>query len=336
MELTWNFHGIVSEFCVAVHSGERGIESGLDNDLTREFSRRFATKVVNRWFCRRTMLIGDAAHVFPPFGGQGIATGIRDAQALGWRLAMMSRLHVPPTVEERVLRGWSQERRHAWEAATKSTQLNGTIVNQRSFWRGFLYRVCMRILWSLPGGARWRTHWAFRDKLVYNTRTCHDGFFLESAGGGRKVAQIWVRQTGEKPRLSDEVFFQNLSHLSILVLVKKPSDLDPVGIADMLKASDLPDQILTMDDVSYLDVSGRMELIKHDSQTYFPCSKEYLKKQDIVPINGYNEAAIQNRLASSAMYVIIRPDFFIHSVATDLPTLRENLSKVKEYFCEKI
>ncbi|MBE3043023.1 FAD-dependent monooxygenase, partial [Candidatus Bathyarchaeota archaeon] len=46
------------------------------------------------------MLIGDAAHVFPPFGGQGIATGIRDAQGLGWRLAMMSKLRLSPDVQQ--------------------------------------------------------------------------------------------------------------------------------------------------------------------------------------------------------------------------------------------
>jgi 2-polyprenyl-6-methoxyphenol hydroxylase-like FAD-dependent oxidoreductase len=28
----------------------------------------FTQKVVNQWFDRRTILIGDAAHVFPPFG----------------------------------------------------------------------------------------------------------------------------------------------------------------------------------------------------------------------------------------------------------------------------
>lgn len=39
----------------------------------------FTHKVVNRWFHKKTVLIGDAAHVFSPFGGQGIASGIRDA-----------------------------------------------------------------------------------------------------------------------------------------------------------------------------------------------------------------------------------------------------------------
>jgi 2-polyprenyl-6-methoxyphenol hydroxylase-like FAD-dependent oxidoreductase len=35
----------------------------------------------------RVFLAGDAAHVFPPYGGQGMNTGIQDAFNLGWKLA---------------------------------------------------------------------------------------------------------------------------------------------------------------------------------------------------------------------------------------------------------
>lgn len=40
---------------------------------------------------RRAFLAGDAAHVFPPFGGQGMNLGIQDAVNLSWRIAAVTR-----------------------------------------------------------------------------------------------------------------------------------------------------------------------------------------------------------------------------------------------------
>jgi hypothetical protein len=38
---------------------------------------------------RRVLLAGDAAHVHPPDGGQGLNTGVQDAMNLGWKLAQV-------------------------------------------------------------------------------------------------------------------------------------------------------------------------------------------------------------------------------------------------------
>jgi 2-polyprenyl-6-methoxyphenol hydroxylase-like FAD-dependent oxidoreductase len=35
----------------------------------------------------RTFLVGDAAHIHSPAGGQGLNTGVQDAYNLGWKLA---------------------------------------------------------------------------------------------------------------------------------------------------------------------------------------------------------------------------------------------------------
>src|SRR5213596_3270618 len=37
----------------------------------------------------RVLLAGDAAHVHPPQGGQGLGTGVQDAVNLGWKLAQV-------------------------------------------------------------------------------------------------------------------------------------------------------------------------------------------------------------------------------------------------------
>jgi 2-polyprenyl-6-methoxyphenol hydroxylase-like FAD-dependent oxidoreductase len=48
----------------------------------------------------RVFLAGDAAHVFPPYGGQGMNTGIQDAFNLGWKLARVVQGKSPPELLE--------------------------------------------------------------------------------------------------------------------------------------------------------------------------------------------------------------------------------------------
>ena len=46
-----------------------------------------ATRLVERYRVGRVLLAGDAAHIHPPTGGQGLNLGIQDAFNLGWKLA---------------------------------------------------------------------------------------------------------------------------------------------------------------------------------------------------------------------------------------------------------
>ncbi|MDT9693313.1 rifampin monooxygenase [Streptomyces sp. P9(2023)] len=46
-----------------------------------------ATRQAERYRAGRVMLAGDAAHIHPPTGGQGLNLGVQDAFNLGWKLA---------------------------------------------------------------------------------------------------------------------------------------------------------------------------------------------------------------------------------------------------------
>jgi rifampicin monooxygenase len=46
-----------------------------------------ATRLAERYQAGRVLLVGDAAHIHPPMGGQGLNLGIQDAFNLGWKLA---------------------------------------------------------------------------------------------------------------------------------------------------------------------------------------------------------------------------------------------------------
>jgi 3-(3-hydroxy-phenyl)propionate hydroxylase len=74
----------VSEALIAVYGTDYGIHTptwiSRFTDMTRQ-------AVVYRE--RRVLLAGDAAHVHPPVGGQGLNIGVQDAVNLGWKLAQV-------------------------------------------------------------------------------------------------------------------------------------------------------------------------------------------------------------------------------------------------------
>jgi 2-polyprenyl-6-methoxyphenol hydroxylase-like FAD-dependent oxidoreductase len=57
-----------------------------------------ATRLVERYRAGRVLLAGDAAHIHPPIGGQGLNLGVQDAVNLGWKLAAQVRGWAPETL----------------------------------------------------------------------------------------------------------------------------------------------------------------------------------------------------------------------------------------------
>lgn len=55
--------------------------------VVRSVTYRFGARRAARWRTGRVLLAGDAAHTMPPFAGQGLGAGVRDAWSLSWRLA---------------------------------------------------------------------------------------------------------------------------------------------------------------------------------------------------------------------------------------------------------
>ncbi|MDX6739534.1 bifunctional 3-(3-hydroxy-phenyl)propionate/3-hydroxycinnamic acid hydroxylase [Actinocorallia sp. A-T 12471] len=66
--------------------------------LERHAVYTFRGRWAHSWQVGNAFLAGDAAHLMPPFLGQGLCSGIRDARALTWRLAMVHRGLAAPSV----------------------------------------------------------------------------------------------------------------------------------------------------------------------------------------------------------------------------------------------
>ncbi|TPQ31011.1 hypothetical protein C2U70_25315 [Bradyrhizobium guangdongense] len=85
---------------IAESAGYREVE------IERKAVYTFHARVADRWRNRRGFLAGDAAHLMPPFAGQGMNGGMKDAVNLAWKLSSVLKGFAP----EAILDSYEQER----------------------------------------------------------------------------------------------------------------------------------------------------------------------------------------------------------------------------------
>src|SRR3954447_23608790 len=104
--------GDLSEALIAVYGTDFGIHSPTSISRFTDATRQAAAYRVGR-----VLLAGDAAHIHPPDGGQGLQTGVQDAVNLGWKLAQV----VAGRSAETLLDTYGAERRHVAARVLRNT-----------------------------------------------------------------------------------------------------------------------------------------------------------------------------------------------------------------------
>jgi 3-(3-hydroxy-phenyl)propionate hydroxylase len=174
--------------------------SRLDDDkleLIRVTEYTFRAQIADRWRRGNILLLGDAAHLTPPFVGQGLGAGVRDAMNLVWKLAGVIAGDLPKTA----LDSYEQERRpHARQmirlalavgwAMTAGGEFGNLmrrlVVTRMKFVPGLRRKVIDSRTPALSGSPFVRTSWTPRQlagKLCPNP-VLADGRRLDSILGG--------------------------------------------------------------------------------------------------------------------------------------------------------
>lgn len=105
----------------------------------------------------RVLLAGDAAHMMPPFAGQGLNAGVRDAANLAWKIAA----HVHGEVTEALLDTYAPERKgHAADMVRLSVRI-GKVVMSTDRWMTAARDWTIGALGLVPSIKRWLVEMRF-------------------------------------------------------------------------------------------------------------------------------------------------------------------------------
>ncbi len=156
-------------------------------------------RVADRWRVGRVFLAGDAAHAMPPWIGQGMSAGVRDAANLCWKLAAVLQAQAPDSL----LDSYEAERKPHVTEVTRRACLTGRIITERSRILAAARNHVFRALTRVPGVD------SLLQKLTWIPDARYvEGFFADGNHDavGWQIPQPWVTDAnGDKVRLDDVV-----------------------------------------------------------------------------------------------------------------------------------
>jgi 3-(3-hydroxy-phenyl)propionate hydroxylase len=167
---------------------------------------RFHARLCNRFGAGRVFVAGDAAHLTPPFAGQGLCSGIRDAANLSWKLAAVIR----GEASDDVLRSYEIERRpHARSLIRLAVWMGRVIMPTNPVYAG-LKDALLRLLLRTP----LRPH--LTDVKIRPQTRYRNGLFLRDRGAngvvepGTLFPQHLVRDHERRILWSDDALGPNV------------------------------------------------------------------------------------------------------------------------------
>eukprot|EP01037_Dinobryon_pediforme_P009303 gene9303-9384_t len=185
--------------CVAALLAAHG--AAPNATIRRKTVYRFHARVAEEWGRGRVLLAGDAAHLTPPFAGQGMNSGIRDAHNLAWKLAAVIRREAGP----RLLETYAVERRdHVWAMIRLALRM-GQVMAPPSRLAGRAIRAAFTALRLWPPASDYVLQMKYKPKPRFT-----EGFLLRAPSSapdlvGRLIPQPKVKRADGTTSLLDDV-----------------------------------------------------------------------------------------------------------------------------------
>jgi 3-(3-hydroxy-phenyl)propionate hydroxylase len=127
-----------------------GVPAG-ELEVLRAAAYTFRARLADRWRDGRVLLLGDAAHQTPPFIGQGLGAGLRDAHNVAWKLAAVLRERLPAAEEDALLDSYQHERAAHAEAMIRGAVRVGRAMTGGQDVAAAVRRPLTTLLLRLPG-----------------------------------------------------------------------------------------------------------------------------------------------------------------------------------------
>ncbi|KAJ5302330.1 hypothetical protein N7508_007193 [Penicillium antarcticum] len=300
---------------------------------------RFSARSCNRWSHGRVVLCGDAAHVFPPFGGQGIASGFRDAVSLAWRLVLLCRRQtVAINNHEEVLSGWYVERKQQLERSLAATIKNGEFVTEGNPIKIFIRDWSLFFMHLIP---RWRRDFrlGYRKEGLVKYNHSPGLPFDPSHKGGLCLPQVYCKQLGsEKVMFSDDVLFskEKKGLFQLLVYLGSVDELDVVR-QSVSQIEEISKGEIRSTEVTYLieDTGAKSTEATRDLLSIFRlATAEEFAQSSLCrgrPEPQYYDPLYLGKALEGNGFVVVRPDRFIYAACDNIVDLEKVIPNAVQY-----
>jgi len=143
--------------------------AAVDSIIKRQTVYTFHARLAQTWARGRIYLAGDACHLTPPFAGQGMNSGIRDAHNLAWKLAAV----VQGRLGAGVLHSYERERRDHVDKMIELALRMGQIMGPANRLKGTLTRLVFYSLNIWPPAKAYFAQMKYKPKPRFK-----DGFLV--------------------------------------------------------------------------------------------------------------------------------------------------------------